>query len=366
MPRIGLDCRLAGAKHAGLGRYLENLIERVVDEPGVEWVLFFHDQRQAQTVLSAKVSNVRRVYIPIKHYSLQEQLLLPWLFAKERLDLLHVPHFNAPLFYPGKIIVTIHDLLWHEQRGQQVTTLPAWQYWGKYWGYKLVTYWAVHKARAIFVPSQTVKKTLINHYPVSKTKVIVTPEGVDQSYLEKINSSITTKPEKILVYTGSLYPHKNVRLLIHALPLLPEFKLVIVSARNVFQSKLAQFVNDQQLAQRVEFAGFLSDTRLIKLYQRSYALIFPSLSEGFGLPGLEAMAVGLPVIASDIPVFHEVYGNAAAFFSPNSVAELVETVRTLEPSRISLQKAGRKRATQFSWTKMTKQTVTEYRRWLEA
>ncbi|HEX9817683.1 MAG TPA: glycosyltransferase, partial [Patescibacteria group bacterium] len=107
-------------------------------------------------------------------------------------------------------------------------------------------------------------------------------------------------------------------------------------------------------------------TRLIKLYQRSYALIFPSLSEGFGLPGLEAMAVGLPVIASDIPVFHEVYGNAAAFFSPNSVAELVETVRTLEPSRISLQKAGRKRATQFSWTKMTKQTVTEYRRWLEA
>ena len=76
------------------------------------------------------------------------------------------------------------------------------------------------------------------------------------------------------------------------------------------------------------------------------------------------MAVGLPVIASDIPVFHEIYGSSAAFFDPKSVAELVETIRTIAPSRKTLQEAGKKRVKQFDWNKMTKQTVTQYRAWL--
>jgi glycosyltransferase involved in cell wall biosynthesis len=269
-----------------------------------------------------------------------------------------------PLFYPGKIMVTIHDLLWHEQRGKIVTTLPAWQYWFKYLAYLMTVRWAVIRAKTIFVPSQTVKQTLIKHYPLVKHKTKVTPEGVGEEYLKKLKSRISSQPEKILVYTGSLYPHKNVKLIIQALPHLPEFKLIIVSARGVFQKNLVKFVEQQQLAGRVEFAGFLSDQELVKLYQRSFSLVIPSLSEGFGLPGLEAMAVGLPVIASDIPVFHEVYGPAAAYFDPKSVAELVETIRTLEPSRQSLATAGKTRVGQFSWDKMTEQTTAAYRQWL--
>ena len=364
MKRIGIDCRLAGQQHAGLGRYIENLIQRCIQETDIEWVLFFYNQRQAQAILPGKIANVKRVYVPIKHYSFKEQLLLPWIFLKERLNLLHIPHFNIPWFYPGKILVTIHDLLWHEQRGTTVTTLPIWQYWFKYLAYRFIVRWAVLKSKIIFVPSQTVKKTLIKYYPRAKKKITVTFEGVGTVYLKKSITTINKQPEKILVYTGSLYPHKNVKLIIQALPFLPEFKLAIVSARNVFQKKLEQFVQQQQLENRVEFVGFLSDLALIKLYKRSFALVFPSLSEGFGLPGLEAMAVGLPVLAADIPVFHEIYGDAAAFFNPQSITELIETIRTLEPSRKILQAAGKKRVNQFSWDKMAKQTITQYRNWL--
>ncbi|MFH2118336.1 MAG: glycosyltransferase family 1 protein [Candidatus Paceibacterota bacterium] len=363
MKRIGIDCRLAGTQHAGLGRYIENLVQHCVKETDIEWVLFFHDQRQAQAVLPGKIANVKRVYAPIKHYSIKEQLLLPWIFLKERLNLLHIPHFNIPWIYPGKILVTIHDLLWHEQRGSNVTTLPAWQYWFKYLGYRLTTWWAVKRAKTIFVPSQTVKQTLSHYFPKAENKTLVTPEGVGEAYLQKISSQPDPNPEKILVYTGSLYPHKNVRLIIQALPLLPDFTLAIVSARSVFQDKLKADVKQYQLENRVEFLGFLPDEKLIKLYQRSFALVFPSLSEGFGLPGIEAMAVGLPVIASDIPIFHEVYGESAAFFDPKSVAELVETIKTIGPSRKTLQEAGKKRVRQFSWDEMVKQTVKQYRAW---
>lgn len=361
--RIGIDCRLAGTHHAGIGRYIENIVRRCTRDTRFEWVLFFQNNRQANTVLPGKNAHVKRVYVPIRHYSLLEQIMLPFLFWRERLDLLHVPHFNIPLLYPKKIVVTIHDLLWHEHRGTSVTTLPAWQYWLKYSAYKVVTSIALRRARGIFVPSKTVKKILTQYYPKSDPKIVVTPEGVEDVYMRP-TSKITHNQliEKKLVYTGSLYPHKNVKLVIQALTFLPEFTLAIVGSRTVFQENMRQFVQQQGVQKRVQFLGYLTDDELLKLYRKSYALVFPSLSEGFGLPGLEAMAAGLPVVASDIPIFREVYAEAAAFFDPRSVAELVETIRTLEPSRSLLQAAGRKRVEKFNWDTTAQLTVSEYER----
>jgi glycosyltransferase involved in cell wall biosynthesis len=361
MKRIGLDCRLAGIEHAGIGRYIENFVRRAVKDQRFEWVLFFYDRKQAQAVLPEKFANVKRVYVPIRHYSVKEQLVLPFIFLKERLALLHVPHFNAPLLYPGRLVVTIHDLLWHEQRGTNVTTLPAWQYWLKYVGYRLITKLAMRRAKRIFVPTTAVSNVVAQYYPAGKSKTVVTPEGVAQEYLEQVSQTMANQiTEKQLVYTGSFYPHKNVRLIIQALPFLPGFKLILVGARNVFQQDLQRYIEHHQLTERIKFAGFLTDQQLIKLYLRSFALVLPSLSEGFGLPGLEAMAVGLPVVASDIPVFREVYGDAAAYFNPQSVAELVETLHTLPPSRKILIAEGKTRVKRFSWDKMVEQTLSHY------
>ena len=326
--KIGVDCRLAGSKHAGIGRYTQNLVRRLAKNKDFEWVFFFYDQKQATTVLPKVDSHIKKVILPIKHYSLKEQLLLPFAFKKEQLDLLHIPHFNIPLFYSGKIVVTIHDLLWHEQKGSHVTTLPGWKYWLKHWAYMLTVKKAVQKAYTIFVPSQTVAQIIIKYYPTVKNKLIITYEGVADSFLDI--KTINKKIKKQLVYTGSLYPHKNIKIVFKALKKLPQFSLKLVGARNIFQQQTRDLSKKYQVKEQVEFLGKLSDQELIKLYQQSYALIFPSLSEGFGLPGLEAMAIGLPVIASDIPIFREIYQDAATYFDPNSAEELIETVLILE------------------------------------
>lgn len=365
MKRIGIDCRLAGQRHAGIGRYTQNLVKHLVEKKDVQWVLFFSDTNQAREIIPQPLSHVREVIVPVKHYSLMEQLLLPVVFSKEKLDLLHIPHFNIPIFYPGKIVITIHDLLWHEQRGSHVTTLPAWKYWLKYLGYKYTVQRAVQKAKHIFVPSKTVSTILKKYYPFVSEKITITYEGIAETFFSAPRSSKTPQIKKQLIYIGSLYPHKNIEVVLKALQKLPDFTLKLVGSRNIFQEETRKMVTQLHVEKQVEFLGLLSDHEVCALYAHSYALIFPSLSEGFGLPGLEAMAAGLPVIASDIPIFHEMYGEAAAFFDPHSPDELREVVRVLEPSRKILQEAGKKHAAQFHWKSMADKTYEKYLPWLQ-
>lgn len=188
---------------------------------------------------------------------------------------------------------------------------------------------------------------------------MVTYEGIAESFLQA-KAAPNKQPKNQLVYTGSLYPHKNIEVVFKALKQLPEFTLKLVGSRNIFQQETIKLAKKYQIDQQVKWLGRLSDQALIKLYQESYALVFPSLSEGFGLPGLEAMAVGLPVIASDIPIFQEIYQDAAAYFAPQSAAELVEKVRILNPSREHLIKAGKKLLEAYSWDKMTATTLKTY------
>ncbi len=361
MQRIGLDCRLAGEQHAGIGRYTQNLVQRLVTNQQYYWVLFFFSKKQANEILGDQKNlptNVEIIITPVRHYSLKEQLVLPIIFNQARLDLLHIPHFNIPIFYSGKIVVTIHDLLWHEQRGSHVTTLPSWQYWLKYGAYQFTVKQAVNRAKKIFVPSETVAKIVKKYYPNIKTKLVTTYEGIADSFL---STKIEKKPTKNqLVYTGSLYPHKNIEVVFRALKKLPEFNLKLVGSRSVFQQETMKLAKKYQVENQVEFLGRLSDQQLIELYQESYALVFPSLSEGFGLPGLEAMAVGLPVIASDIPIFQEIYQDSAAYFDPNSAEELVEKIRILGPSRAILAKTGKKLITKYSWSTMADTTLAIY------
>src|SRR5260221_9542612 len=186
MKKIGIDCRLAGIHHAGIGRYTENLIKRLPAlGPEFQWVFFFSNQKQVEEVLGDLVTHpqVQVVIAPIRHYSLAEQLQLPGMFIQQKLDLLHIPHFNVPLLYYGKLVITIHDLLWHEYRGLGVTTLSPWLYYLKYGGYRFVVSQAVRKASKILVPAETIKQTLLRFYPILSDKIVVTKEGVDDRFL---------------------------------------------------------------------------------------------------------------------------------------------------------------------------------------
>ncbi len=358
--KIGIDCRLSGISHAGIGRYIENLISRLPDEnPDIEWVYFYRSQDQ----ILKKWKNVKYVAAPIRHYTFQEQLQLLSIFNQEKLDLLHVPHFNIPIMYPGKLVVTIHDLLWHQQKGTQVTTLKPWQYWGKYAGYKMVASQAINKADKILVPTNTIKKTLQQYYPGTKSKITVTHEGVDQRLLKYKNIKVKKKPNS-LIYVGSLYPHKNVEIILKALQELPQWKLTVVGSRDVFQQKLSKKAEELEVSSQIKFAGYLTDKDLAREIITSTALIQPSLSEGFGLTGIEALSLNTPLIASKIPVFKEIYQDAAIYFNPKSSDELVKQIKQI--SKLKPVKDKMKKITdKYCWDEMTRETLKAYQQVLK-
>lgn len=370
--RVGLDCRLAGSQHAGIGRYTENLLRELLNltcqpklQNRITWILFFYDRTQAQEVLGSllKSDNVEVIYAPIRHYSLREQLQMPAIFRRAKLSILHIPHFNLPIFYRGKLVITIHDLLWHQQKGLMVTTLNPIQYFLKYLAYRYVSSRAVRQAGKILVPSQTIKETVLRYYPQVAKKIVLSPEGLAPVY--QAESKKTQLPvgrvKKQLVYTGSLYPHKNLSLVIKALSKLPRYKLLIVGARSVFRERTKALVARYKVKQQVKFLGYLKDEALLKLYQQSLALVQPSLSEGFGLTGLEAMASKTLVLASDISVFREIYGPAAFYFDPQSVDAFLQALHRAELSKRKEQlKLGLKIAKQYNWQQLAHITCKTY------
>ena len=359
--RIGIDCRLSGIEHAGIGRYIEELVVRVTKDTSVDWVLFVS---RANQLPIEKSDHIKIVKTPVRHYTLREQVFMSVYFLRENLGLLHVPHFNVPIWYPRKYIVTIHDLLWHERQGSGQTTLSPLIYRFKYWAYKIVASLAIIRAAEVIVPAETTKKSILALYPGTKSeRLIVTKEGVDRKWRssDKLSDANNREP-KILFYTGSLYPHKNVRLVIRALEQLPGYVLHISSSRNIFLDELKKEIKKLDVEKQVVFRGRLSDEELKETYQKEvFALVQPSFSEGFGLTGLEAMAAGVPVLASEIDIFKEVYGKAFIGFDPSSVDSFVAAVRKLEASdRQTLIELGKEHVEPYSWDKMTKATIEVY------
>jgi glycosyltransferase involved in cell wall biosynthesis len=163
-----------------------------------------------------------------------------------------------------------------------------------------------------------------------------------------------------IVYTGNLYPHKNVSILIEAVERL-KINLKIICARSVFENRLPK-------SKYVQFLGRLSDQEMVEVYKKSQAFVFPSLIEGFGLPGLEAMAAGLPVIAARASCLPEIYGDAALYFDPYDVNDLIEKIKSVI-SDVNLQKSliqrGQRQVKKYSWAKMASQTWEIYQNCLK-
>ncbi len=174
--RIVIDARLYGLENAGLGRYTINLINELqkIDSKN-EYLVLLRKKYFNRLNLT---SNWKKIQVDINHYSLDEQIRLPRIINALKPDLVHFLHFNVPVFYKGKFIVTIHDLLMHKQRGLEATTLTPSRYFLKRLGYKFVFGNAVRKALRVIVPSRAVKDEVCYYYKLSPEKVIVTYEGV--------------------------------------------------------------------------------------------------------------------------------------------------------------------------------------------
>lgn len=369
--KILLDARLYGPENTGLGRYVMNLVENLAKI----------DRRNSYSILLRKKyfdrlnfpSRWKKVLADFRHYSLAEQITLPKIISEIKPDVVHFPHFNVPISFSGKFVVTIHDILMHKQKGLEATTLNPVSYFVKRLGYKLVFGHAVKRAAKVIVPSSFVKKEVGDYYKLDKDKLVVTYEGFDEKFLPTDSGAKDLRKFSLVapyfVYAGNAYPHKNLKRLIEAVVLLNQKKdkkvtLVIVSARNVFVSRLEKLVKKMNAGSFIKLLGFVSDSELGALYKNSVAFIFPSLSEGFGLPGLEAMSVGTLVLASEIPVLKEVYKGHAVYFNPydyTSMEKVMEDALSMEPSaRKEIVEEAREFAKRYSWDKMARETIKVY------
>ncbi len=356
MSRIGIDCRLWGIGHTGIGRYTEGLVENLqkIDREN-EYVLFCR-KKDFERI---NVPGWKKTIADIPHYSFLEQTKLVQIFLRENLDLLHTPHFNVPILYPKPYLITIHDILWHKSYGTNVTNLSAPLYWGKYAAYRVAVKFAVAKARRIVVPSHAVEKDVVDFFPKTKGKISVTYEGVSALPQGETAKNKTS----YLLYVGNLYPHKNVGNLVRAFKSLTDLELIIVCGRSVFQEKFNQFLKSQKVS-GVKLLYTVTDSELATLYKNARAFVFPTLSEGFGLPGLEAMSVDCPVVCSDIPVLREVYGDAALYFNPQSVQDIADKIEKIlenKKLRTTLVEEGQRQVKKYSWRKMAEETLDVYK-----
>lgn len=359
MAKIGIDARLWGSGNTGIGRYTEELINNLKNVDLQNRYVIFCRKKDFEKI--DVPGSWKKVIADIPHYSFLEQINLVQIFLKENLDLLHTPHFNVPILYPKNFVITIHDILWHKSKGTKATNLPVPLYWGKYAAYRISVKIAVKKAKKIIVPSHAVEKDVAHYFPSAKNKTVVTYEGAP-----KANELLVTshKSQPYLLYVGNLYPHKNVETLARSMKHLGGIKLLIAGGRSAFEEKFTKFLKEEKLEDRVKLMGHVTDSQLAGLYQNAQAFVFPTLSEGFGLPGLEAMAYGCPVICSDIPVLKEVYGQAALYFNPHVVEDISDKIsRAISNKRLqkSLIKNGFERVKKYSWQKMAQQTLNVYK-----
>ena len=369
--KILIDARLYGLEHAGIGRYVMNLVSELVGlDKTNEYTIFLSEKYYKRLHLPG---NWKKVLANLRHYTFAEQLQLPGMIAKEKPDLVHFPHLNVPIFYTGSYVVTIHDMTMHQQ-GFDATTLPLPMYLAKRVPYKIAFYSAVKRAQTIIVPSNSVKKEVLKYFKIDNSKIKVTYEGFDAVYKDikikpNLDSTYYNLGSRYFVYTGNAYPHKNLKRLVRAVVHLNEHlgmgvSLAIVGSKTIFLNRIKKYIDELEAENYVKVLGYVPDEYLRLIYKNSVAFVFPSLSEGFGLPGLEAMASGTLVLASEIPIFKEIYKGNVSYFDPvdfRSIAHCMkEAIKISSGKRTKIIRRAQRFVKNYSWTKMARQTLEVY------
>ncbi len=372
--KIAIDARFLGPEGTGIGKYVEKLLENLeeIDKKNEYQIIL----RKANFHLfNPKNPKFEKVLLDAYWYSLKEQLLVPATLARLKPDLVHFPHFNIPLLYPGKFVVTIHDIIKSEFKGASYTTRSLPTYLLKHASYEVTIRQAVKRAKKIIVPSNFVKSKLKKAFDIQESRIEVTYEAPDEFFVAEGKKSLAEGRAKetlarygiktpFILYVGNAYPYKNVNVILEALRFVEDLSLVYASSRNVFVEKLMNEAKEMDLQKRFITTGFVANEDLASLFKLSEAFVFPSLSEGFGLPGIEAMALGTPVIASDIEVFKEVYGEAALYFDPKASKDLVEKLKKLvgnEKAKEEWRKKGLKQIEKYSWRTLAQETLKIYK-----
>lgn len=362
MKKIVIDAR---ELRTSTGRYVERLLhylQEVDTDKSHRYIVLLKPKDMDSWEPRSK--RFTKVACPHKEFTFAEQFGLLWQLVRLHPDLVHFGMTQQPVLYQGAAITTMHDLttlrFGNPSKNRFVFRLKQRIYF-------MVSYVAAHKSRAVITPSEYVKDDVARAMRINSRKITVTYEAG-----EAMDSSPDPIPalegKTFLLYVGRPNPHKNLDRLVEAFSVLkqemPNLHLVLAGKEDTLFRRQAHRIKNLGIPD-VHFTGWISDGQLRWLYEHTATYIFPSLSEGFGLPGLEAMAHGAPVVSSNATCLPEIYGDAARYFDPQDVDAMVQAIKTVLTKpvvREALINEGHKQVKRYSWKRMAEQTLAIYQR----
>lgn len=355
--RVGIDVRMAG--FSGIGRYIRGMVSALADEhPDGNYGLIGKEEACGSFPAKFQFLGLRT---PV--YSLREQW--DWFGLGRNIECLHIPHYNAPLFWNRKLIVTIHDLI-HLHFPNHLPSQSARSY------ARIMIPWVIEKADAIIAVSEYTKQDILETFSVRPEKITVIHHGVDLQFMNvsRPKEQETKMQDRYFLYVGLIKEHKNLGVLLDAFDRLkeknndPRLKLYLVGRADIKQGIVRRWLARLTNRPDIVLMSSISDEQLRALYQNAIALVFPSFYEGFGFPLLEAMTAETPVIAAPLTSVPEVLGRSAAlYFDPKSSTELEGCLlRMLTESslRVQLVTEAKKRLPLFNWRIAAQKTRKVY------
>jgi len=358
---IGFDARLIGA--LGIGRYISGLLPELAQLLGRRLTVLA--SRPDAAIVRALIGGEPELLtVNARPYRLAEQSLLPLSLRRADLDLIHFPHYNLPLVKPVHFVVTVHDLFPFQFPEIHSGPLPRAVN-------QMLMRNAVRRAERIITPSAATALAVKQNFPASADRVLSIPEAADDRFQAARNPEgeaawqvrLGIRPPYVF-YLGQWKAYKNLPMLLDAFKMLrrthPNAQLVIAGddPRHPEVRQAAAVLPEGS----VVLPGRLPESAVPDLYRGAAVVVLPSKAEGFGLPVIEAMACGVPVICSDLPVLHELADGVATFCDPNDPDAFARAIaQTLDaPSTARARQLGIERAKSFTWERSARQTVEAY------
>lgn len=375
--KIGIDCRMMGSQNSGLGRYVEQLVLGLIEmDKENEYVLFVSTNTPPNIPFLRGELRFRIVIADIPWYSWQEQIKFKKIIDQEKIDLMHFPHWNVPLFYNKPFVVTVHDLIMYHYPRQEASTHGPLVYWFKDLAHRIVLRHAVRKAKHVIVTSEFTKQDLHQTLGVPLEKMTAVYQAPFESEKLKVKSEKNNLDKwkinkKYVLYVGNAYPHKNLEGLLKAWQIFEEkyggdYQLVLVGKKNFFYEKTIKEIEKLRNLEirNIIFTDYVNDNEISALYKNASLYVFPSLYEGFGLPPLEAQQFGVPVVSSSASCLPEILGESALYFDPENYQQMAEMIHiglTNENSRFDLRNNARENLQRFSLEKMVEEIIGVYK-----
>jgi glycosyltransferase involved in cell wall biosynthesis len=357
--RIGIDARLYF--QTGVGTYLRNFLRYLPDyrPKGTQFVVYVMDGDLPRVDWNMEGATIQSV--PYRWHSFGEQFGFHDRLVEDNLDLMHFTYFSYPVRYQKPFIATVHDLTPMLMKTGRASTRNPIVYEMKYRAFEFVMASQISNAARILTPTRTIRDQIVSRYGEhTRDRISAIYEGVDHELISAIPdpSVLEGLTGNWHLYVGNFYPHKNVERLIRAVAETSDTSIVLCGPDDHFAGGIRNLVHAHALDNRVHFRLNASTAQLSALYQHACALVHPSLSEGFGLTLVEAMHFGLPVIASDIPVFRELLGDRYTRFDPLDIASIREAFHV--PRKVMKQEYA-ELLKSYSFARMTRDIVNIYR-----